>query len=312
MDDLLNTHIHWLTLVFIYLESIFLFIQINDLLRYPKERKQLWYLLLLCLLICFNLALGFFPNASFRLSLKAQFMLADGIAYVLGSYIAFYIYKAFDLDRLKFYATYGVLIFEILPYLIFEVLLYEQNDRLWPDRQWGVIIPAAYGLVVLVVILRAIIQKHRGNSDWGQYKEALAVWLAILPWEAMCYFAFHPVVQWLQVLMANLGWVVITLFMIIKFIRRVRRESRLLLQSDSTSGPSLDFFENCQKYGLSKTETEVAVLVRRGWTNQAIADYLYRSLETIKTHVKNCLKKTGATTRSELIHILEHGYVQPL
>ncbi|MFI5163369.1 MAG: response regulator transcription factor, partial [Sphingobacteriales bacterium] len=58
---------------------------------------------------------------------------------------------------------------------------------------------------------------------------------------------------------------------------------------------------------LSKAETEVAVLVRRGWTNQAIADYLYRSPDTVKTHIKSCFKKTGAATRIGLIQILEHG-----
>jgi len=234
-------------------------------------------------------------------------MLADGTAYLLGAYMAFYMYKAFDLDSLKFYATYGVLLFEIGPYLIFEVVLYGRDGRLWPDREWGVIIPGVYGLVVLVAIFRAVLRKHREDREWPQFTEALVVWIAVLPWEAMCYFAFHPVVQWLQVLMGNLGWVAITLFMIVKFSKRVRRESRLLRQSDSSSGPSLDFFANCRVHGLSKTETEVAVLVRRGWTNQAIADYLYRSLDTVKTHIKNCFKKTGATTRSELIHILEHG-----
>jgi len=71
MNTLWNTQMHWLTLVLIYLESIFLFIQVNDLLRYPAERKQFWYLILLCLLIGFNLAVGLYPDTSSVFVLKS-------------------------------------------------------------------------------------------------------------------------------------------------------------------------------------------------------------------------------------------------
>jgi len=56
---------HWLTLVFILLESIFLVIPAHDILRYPLRRWQWWDLWLLLLLISFNLTNGLFPDPAF-------------------------------------------------------------------------------------------------------------------------------------------------------------------------------------------------------------------------------------------------------
>ena len=58
------------------------------------------------------------------------------------------------------------------------------------------------------------------------------------------------------------------------------------------------------KYNLSDRERDVVVFVLKGYSNKKIADTLFISLSTVKTHVHNTFKKTGSATRYELIHLI--------
>lgn len=52
--------------------------------------------------------------------------------------------------------------------------------------------------------------------------------------------------------------------------------------------------------GLSPREREVARLAARGYTNQRIAEVLFISLETVKTHMRRGLNKLGLRSKTEL------------
>ena len=52
--------------------------------------------------------------------------------------------------------------------------------------------------------------------------------------------------------------------------------------------------------GLSARESEVMALVLSGKDNRAIANELFLSEGTIKSHVHNIMKKTGTGSREEL------------
>lgn len=58
--------------------------------------------------------------------------------------------------------------------------------------------------------------------------------------------------------------------------------------------------------GLSQRENDVAQLVAQGLDNQEIADQLYVSVTTVKTHIKHILDKLGGTNRVHIaIAVLE-------
>ena len=61
------------------------------------------------------------------------------------------------------------------------------------------------------------------------------------------------------------------------------------------------------RYKLSAREAEVVRLVLKGLDNQKIADELHISLATVKTHINNIFKKTGAESRFELARMIETG-----
>jgi DNA-binding CsgD family transcriptional regulator len=56
-------------------------------------------------------------------------------------------------------------------------------------------------------------------------------------------------------------------------------------------------------YKITKREAEVVELISLGLSNQEIADRLYVSLATVRTHVYNIFQKTGATSRVHLLRI---------
>jgi NarL family two-component system response regulator LiaR len=58
---------------------------------------------------------------------------------------------------------------------------------------------------------------------------------------------------------------------------------------------------NIAALGLSKREHEVLVLMAQGLTNQQIADKLFVSLNTVKTHLSNVFQKLEVSRRTQAI-----------
>lgn len=57
-----------------------------------------------------------------------------------------------------------------------------------------------------------------------------------------------------------------------------------------------------QHHKLSAREIEIVGLIMLGYTNQQIADKLFISFETVRSHRKNILEKTGAKNTAALIN----------
>ncbi len=62
-----------------------------------------------------------------------------------------------------------------------------------------------------------------------------------------------------------------------------------------------------ERYGISPREAEVILQLSRGLSNKEIAERLNVSFTTVRTHVYNVFKKTGAASRVELLRILSSG-----
>ncbi|MCC5895039.1 MAG: response regulator transcription factor [Alkalibacterium sp.] len=62
---------------------------------------------------------------------------------------------------------------------------------------------------------------------------------------------------------------------------------------------------------LTNRENEVLQLISRGYTNQEIADELYITLKTVKTHVSNILSKLDVEDRTQVaIYAFRHDLVE--
>lgn len=62
---------------------------------------------------------------------------------------------------------------------------------------------------------------------------------------------------------------------------------------------------------LTSRELEVLQLIAQGYTNQDIADTLFITIKTVKTHVSNILSKLGVSDRTQAtIYAFQHQLVQ--
>jgi DNA-binding NarL/FixJ family response regulator len=59
-----------------------------------------------------------------------------------------------------------------------------------------------------------------------------------------------------------------------------------------------DSLSDLARFGLSSREEDVLKLIAEGMRNQEIAEQLYISINTVQHHVRNILRKTGATNRT--------------
>lgn len=64
--------------------------------------------------------------------------------------------------------------------------------------------------------------------------------------------------------------------------------------------------EYADQYHLTTRETDILAMILSGKSNQQIANALFISLPTIKTHVANIFRKFGVSRRMELINKLQH------
>jgi DNA-binding CsgD family transcriptional regulator len=68
------------------------------------------------------------------------------------------------------------------------------------------------------------------------------------------------------------------------------------------TNPNFHFDEaRLEKFGISKREYEVLELMAKGHSNQEIADRLFVSLNTVKTHSSNIFLKLDAKRRTQAI-----------
>lgn len=75
--------------------------------------------------------------------------------------------------------------------------------------------------------------------------------------------------------------------------------TNLLLQDEQKEN---HLIKNCLKLGLSKRESEIIELISKGNSNQDIAEKLFLSVNTVKTHVNNIFNKLGVNNRMSVIN----------
>lgn len=239
------------------------------------------------------------------MSIVTQNSIAYGSGFLMASYFPYYFYKGFDLKRLRFHAVYGVLLFFILPYLIFFVIVYSINQNLDFAIKNGIIVPFFYSIVVLWAILRAIRIKYQDDKSHANFIEVIAVYMAVIPWVMMTVIAYFNLGQFVEVICTNGGFVVITILFISKSVTSARLEYQKLMDLTINGVQPSSFQENCAIYKLTSREIEIVQLLRQGHKYKTIGESLFISELTVKKHVHNVFEKVGASNKVELIHKLE-------
>ena len=301
----MGTQMHMVTFMITVFEVVMLFFQIIYFLERTNDQKRFLYLILLVFLILYNLTSGLFPDENIPLPVMLQEVVAYMFAFGTSMYFVYYYYKAFNLKRLKFFATFGSLIFLFAPFLfLFVVPYYITGDLVW-SRRLAVVIPFLYGVAFIVATTRAFIFKfkEREYSDRTKFELVIAAYIALLCWVALPVIVFFGDFQVLEHSITNSGFMIMTLVYIRSSIHQSRKEYNILLDRVHSLEQLIE--SNCDKYNLTTRETEIVRLIMKGHSYKIIAADLNISEKTVAKHVSNIFTKASATNKVELINRLE-------
>ena len=85
---------------------------------------------------------------------------------------------------------------------------------------------------------------------------------------------------------------------------RVLRSRYLVVHVRMRAAAPMAVVERLKTFRLSPRESQIAGLVFTGQTNQLIADALFISRDTVKTHCKHIFGKLGISRRTEFLRII--------
>ena len=102
----------------------------------------------------------------------------------------------------------------------------------------------------------------------------------------------------------KIGYVVFSMFTVQIYLYISRHYFHEFEPDPGTLGQASSF----EKELLSSREEQVVQLLIQGKTNTEIADMLYISVNTIKSHVKNIYRKLGINNRMQLLHLIKSSH----
>jgi two-component system, NarL family, response regulator LiaR len=134
------------------------------------------------------------------------------------------------------------------------------------------------------------------------YGASLAGILLLLKWLEFRFVimdhSFEVYIGAIALIFTGLGiWLAIKL-------TKPRTETIIVEKEVFITRPAADFIPDAKtllKLGISKREWEVLALMSEGLSNQEIADRLFVSLNTIKTHSSNLFEKLEVKRRTQAI-----------
>lgn len=228
---------HMVTFFITVFEIVMLVFQVIYFLQRPSDRKRLQYLILLSFLILYNLCSGLFPDPRISIPLMVQTIAAFLVGFLMSMYVVYYFYKVLDLTHLKFFATYGLILFLLVPFLFLFVvpLLLTGDSEL--SRKLTVVIPFIYALGFIYSTTKAFVKKYRFDRK-GQaatndalQQHAIAAYIGMLCWASLPVIVYFGDFQVLEHSVTNAGFLMMTVIYVKQSIKQARKEFDLLQTS---------------------------------------------------------------------------------
>lgn len=155
----------------------------------------------------------------------------------------------------------------------------------------------------IIMIIKSLI-RHKHIILYGV---SLAVLVFLLKWLQLRFIildhAFEVYAGAIAVIFTALGiWLALRLTK--PRVKTVVVEKEVYINKEIPVSPATEFVLDetaLSRSGISKRELEVLQLIARGLSNQEIADHLFVSLNTVKTHSSNLFLKLDVKRRTQAI-----------
>lgn len=319
-----GTQMHLVTFLFICIEAVILFYLTIYRLARPDDENTFLNIILITVLLLYNVTGGLFPDPNLPGSYYFQTSLAYATGFMTPCYFPYYVYHAFGLKKMKFHAYKGVFMFLMFPYIVF-VLVFFISGKLESAKNL-LIIPVLYALWVIITLVGAIRYKYNNDFRTANAKEEMAVaFFSLTPWAGLPIIDYFNMGQPVEASTTNTGFLLLLGLQLKQHITKLKDEHHRLIESEEnlrnwneklkeevekrtkeiermTSEERIK--ENCEKYGLTAREKEIAVLICRGQTYKQIAETLYISERTATKHSENIFSKAKVSNKLELLNKL--------
>ncbi len=122
----------------------------------------------------------------------------------------------------------------------------------------------------------------------------------------LLFFFLVPVLfATIALFMASSHWIIVILFVLFYFSHIAMAPAWLYFKTDKVPTSSSDYFLRfCEQFEITKREAEIIREICRGKTNQAIADSLFITVQTVKDHAHRIYTKTGVKNRIQLANLV--------
>ena len=175
-----GTQMYLITFIFVSIELVILFyLGIYKLAR-PDDKTANLNIVLISLLLIYNITGGLLPDPKLPGSYFFQEVVAYATGFITPCYFPYYVYHAFQLQKMRFHVYNGVFLFLVLPYLIF-VSVFALTSNL-KETENLLILPVLYAVWAIASLIKAIKKKYRYSFDSKESKvEIMVLLLSITP-----------------------------------------------------------------------------------------------------------------------------------
>lgn len=305
-----NTKLPLVIFFIIIIEVAILFTQYIEFLSRSNEKKRLYHILLILILILYNIAEGFFPDENIKwVSTDFQYFLGYGFGYLFAAYCPLYFYRSMEIGALKFHGRFGYL-FVVIPTVVFYGIVFPITHDLTLTRKYIYIVPALYALTLFYSAIFEIRKAYLKDKNRQLRTERLCYFFAVFPVSVTPIFgAFLGFPKWAITTFFNVGFLVVNWILMQQLITKAKNEQlQLQVMIDNIQNSKLNaseiFIQNCKQYNLTNREIEIVNYISQGIKYKDVANRLFISEPTVKKHIQNIFFKTGASNKIELIKIL--------
>lgn len=294
--NFMNTEMHMVTFFITMFEVVMLVFQIIYFLQRPSDKSRLQYLILLVCLILYNVCSGLFTDPDLPIPTTIQTILAYLVGFTMSMYVIYYFYKVFDLKHLKFFATYGLVLFLFLPFAFLFVVPYLLTKDARMSAQLTVIVPFLYGLGFLYSASKALwrkfktIEKEGDHADDPLYVHAKFAYISMVCWAALPVIVFVGDFQVLEHSVTNAGFLMMTIIYVKSAIKQSRSEYEKLLKSERNL-QSLN--KNLKRKVRKRTKKLEEVMEARKTTFINLAHETKTPLTLINNYLSDYIEKHG-------------------
>lgn len=226
-----GTQMNVVTLIFVCAEIVILFYLTIYKLSRPDDKKAILNIWLVSLLLIYNIAGGLLPDPKLPGSLFLQEVIAYATGFITPSYFPYYVYRAFDLKKMKFHIVKGVSLFLLIPFAIFVVIYAATKDL--DEANLVLFIPVAYAILVIISLVKALRFKYSGKlNSYEAREECIGLLLSLTPWIGLPVIILLNLSQPIEVSVTNTGFLLLLGLQLKNHISIFRKEHDRLIESE--------------------------------------------------------------------------------